>query len=338
MGCLMRAAGAFLVLLVLIPTAWRLLERPARIPPLGPRERDTVVETVRWRSREAAGTGPETVVYLHGFLSSSATWKKVLAPASAGRRAVAVDLPGFGFSDRPWPFDYTVPGQALALSRYLDARGFDRVVLVGNSLGGAVCLIVAAIRPERVSGLVLVDSVGPRTRIPWGFLSLRTPLVGEAQIELLVRPIMELGLRHRLYARANRVGEETVDDWWKPIPVPGTRRAALVAIRSNRRGFEDLPQKISAPTLVLWGQEDRLLPVEEGRRLASQIRGAKLLVLPDAGHLPQEEKPREFGRAVADFLESGRESEASFPSRFATEVTLAGKREQPVGSAEPPAR
>jgi pimeloyl-ACP methyl ester carboxylesterase len=215
---------------------------------------------------------------------------------------VAVDLPGFGHSDRPWPFDYTVPGEALALWRYLDQRGFGRVVLVGNSLGGAICLVAAAARPERVSRLILVDSASPRGRIPLGFRGLRTPVLGEIQMELLTRPVMALGLRHRLYGRADRVTEETVNDWWDPIRVPGTRRAALAGIRSSRRGSEGLLAAIGTPTLVIWGERDRLLPLEEGKALVAGIRGARLEILAGAGHLPQEETPETFSRAVARFL------------------------------------
>jgi pimeloyl-ACP methyl ester carboxylesterase len=114
---------------------------------------------------------------------------------------------------------------------------------------------------------------------------------------------VEVALRRRLYARADRVTRETIDDWWSPITVPGTRRAALAAIRSSNRGYEDLLEKIRTPALVLWGKEDRLLPPEEGLRLSSDLAGARLLVLPGIGHLPQEEAPEEFSRAVSQFLD-----------------------------------
>ncbi|MGH9369774.1 MAG: alpha/beta fold hydrolase, partial [Thermoanaerobaculia bacterium] len=202
----------------------------------------------------------------------------------------------------PWPYDYTVAAQALHLWRYLDVRQIGRVVLVGNSLGGAVVLIAAAARPERVAGLVLVDAASPRLEIPWQFDVMRTPLAGEVELELLCRPVMRQALRYRLYARAERVTEKTVSDWWDPVPVPGTRRAALAAIRSSRRGYEDMTARITAPTLVLWGKEDRLLPLSAGVALAQEIRGARFLALPDAGHVLQEETPEEFSIAVARFL------------------------------------
>jgi len=301
-GCLTRFVGALILLTLVAVAARRLTEREARIRPPGTGERDTVVDGVRWRSREAPGEAREAIVYIHGFLSSSATWKKVLASAAVGRRAIAVDLPGSGFSDRPWPYDYTVGGQALHLWRYLDAIGVNRVVLVGNSLGGAVALIAAAARPERVADLVLVDAPSPRLHIPWQFRVMRAPVAGEIELELLFRSTMELALRQRVYARADRVTRATVSDWWDPIPVPGTRRAALAAIRSNPGGYQDVPSRIVAPTLVLWGKEDRMLPPSEGIEFAAEIPGARFVALPDTGHVPQEETPEEFSRAVAEFL------------------------------------
>jgi pimeloyl-ACP methyl ester carboxylesterase len=281
----------------------RLTEQPTRAGRPGSGERDVVVDGVRWRSRESPGNrGSPPVVYVHGFLSSSSTWKRVLSQASAGRAAIAVDLPGAGFSDRPWPYDYTVFGSAQHLLRYLEVRGLSRVVLVGSSLGAAVCEVAAAIRPERVQGLVAVDGASPVMRIPIGFRLLRTPLVGEVQMELLARPVMEYTLRHRLYAQSDRVTDETVDDWWIPVTVPGTRRAALETVRTNPRAGAGLLEKIRAPTLVLWGEEDALLPPSQGRALASAIAGARFVALPSVGHLPQEEAPEEFARLVSRFL------------------------------------
>ena len=303
MGCLVRSLGAFAVLIVLLVGLRRLTETPVAMAGPGSGERDFVVDGVRWRSRESPG-GPayEPVVYVHGFLSSSATWKRVLSRASAGRTAIAVDLPGSGYSDRPWPYDFTVYGQAQHLLRYLEARGIAHAVLVGNSLGGAVCEVAAAARPEQISGLVLVDAASPETDIPLGFRLLRTPVAGEIQMELLVRPVMEFTLRHRLYARAERVTAETVDDWWRPIAVKGTRRAGLEAVRTNTRAASGVLANIRVPTAVVWGKEDSLLPASEGRRLAGRIGGAVYLEIPGAGHLPQEEMPEEFGRAVSGFL------------------------------------
>jgi pimeloyl-ACP methyl ester carboxylesterase len=302
LGCVLRFVGFLGLFLLLAVAARRLTEREAAIPPPAPGEKDTLVGGIRWRSREVDGIYAPPVVFVHGLLSSSKTWKRVLGFATSGRPAIAVDLPGSGFSDRPWPHDYSAPSQALALVDFLDTRRIDRAILVGSSMGGAVSLIAAAARPQRVAALVLVDAAFPGMRIPLSFRSLRTPGLGELQIEFLSRPIVEYGLRHRLYARAERVTDDTIAEWWDPIPVPGTRRAALGFVRTRTAGSEGLLSRIGVPTLVIWGKEDRLIAPSDGLRLASEIRGAQLVLLPDTGHLPQEEAPEAFSQAVTRFL------------------------------------
>jgi pimeloyl-ACP methyl ester carboxylesterase len=302
----LRTISSLAALLLLAIAARRSLERPASVPPPGLGERDTLVDGVRWRSREAEGSGPETVVFLHGMFASSACWEKVLSTSAGGRPAIAVDLPGFGYSDRPWPYDHTVGGQAAHLLAFLDARGISHAVLVGNSLGGAVALFVAVAQPDRVRALVLVDAAWPGSRIPFTIQALRTPVVGEIEMELYVRPLMRLGLRQRLFANPANVTEEIVERYWRPVTVPGTRRAALAAVRSRVLGYETLMDRVRVPTLVIWGEEDRLLAVSDGRRLAAAIPAAHLVVLPHAGHIPQEEAPKEFSRAVTEFLNATR--------------------------------
>jgi pimeloyl-ACP methyl ester carboxylesterase len=285
------------------------MARPRAIVPPGPGERDTVVGGVRWRSREVEGVG-DPVLFVHGMLASSATWQAVLGPAAAGRPAIAVDLPGSGFSDRPWPWDYSVAGQGRALAGYLEARGIERASIVGNSLGGAAAMVLACERPDLVASLVLVDPATPEAKIPWTIRAVRARGLGEVALALATRPVVAYGLRHRLYADGRRVTDDVIDDAWRPLGIPGTRRAALVAVRSNPRDYLGIEAGIRAPTLILWGAGDRLLPASEGNRLASRIAGSRLALIPEAGHLPQRECAGSFAAAVAAFLKEERARQA----------------------------
>ena len=259
---------------------------------------------VRWRSREVEGTGSRdpTVVFIHGHLAASASWKEVLGSVAPGRQAIAVDLPGFGFSDRPWPFDYTVAGEAGALLAFLDAREIGRVVLIGNSLGGTTAMWIAAEHPGRVAALVLVAPATASSTVPWPAHVLRGPLFGELALAFSTRRSVAFGLRHKIYARAANVTEERIDDAWRPLTIRGTRRAALAAIRADPKRYAGLETRVQAPTLIVWGREDRLLRVTNGEALAARMPGARLVILPEAGHLPQREAPRAFCDAVSDFL------------------------------------
>jgi pimeloyl-ACP methyl ester carboxylesterase len=303
MRSLLRFVGWVALILALAIGARRVFETPAAVPPPGPGEKDTVVDGVRWRSREVEGRGEVVVVFVHGLMASSESWHKALVSASGGRPGIAVDLPGFGYSSRPWPRDYSYGGQAAALLDFLDRREIKRVVLVGNSLGGATALAAAAARPDRVAALVLVDSPSSFWKMPWSLRLLKAPIIGELAGQLACRPFFAWGLRHVLFARGDRPSEETVDAYWRPITVPGTRRAALAAARSSSDELVKIESIVRVPTLVLWGRDDRLIPEATGRSLSERIPGSRFLMLPDAGHVPQEEQPETFSRDVTAFLD-----------------------------------
>ena len=110
------------------------------------------------------------------------------------------------------------------------------------------------------------------------------------------------GLRHFLYGDPSRVSAHVVDDAWRPLAVPGTRRAALHAIRTDPAAFVGPEDRIRQPTLIVWGSRDRLLPPAEAERLRARIAGSRVVLLPGAGHLPQREQPEALARAVAEFV------------------------------------
>ena len=112
-----------------------------------PTQKDVLVDGVRWRVREE-GSGPPLVL-VHGFFSSSYTWLKVFPYFSSDFHVIAVDLPGFGYSDRPQGFDHSATGEAKALARFLEVYGISKAVVMGNSIGGAIAMLLAALRDRK---------------------------------------------------------------------------------------------------------------------------------------------------------------------------------------------
>lgn len=259
---------------------------------------------------ELAGeAGAPPLVLVHGFGGSLHSWRKV-APdlAAAGYRVIAFDLPGFGFSERPHDeWAYTPEGQAETLAELLTSLGLRKgepIHLAGHSFGGGVALTFAAARPDRVRSLVLVDSTLPTfSRAPRADWPLYRPFT-----YLLIRT---LGLR-RLFVRAalekafhddSRVTQELVDEYRNRLVLRGPAGAyrGLTGPLPRERLDVDLSE-VAPPTLIAWGEEDALIPVRAGRAAAEAIPDARLVTLPDCGHLPMEECPEALVEAMVGFL------------------------------------
>jgi len=250
------------------------------------------------------GHGP-AVVLVHGFASSLYTWKDVIPGLAVDHQVVALDLPGFGLSDRP-P-DLSVEDLPRAVVGVMDAVGVSRAALVGNSMGGAAVALVAAKQPERCSAVVLIDAAGfdmdPRdqptfVRIalsPTGALLARLP--GK-------RVLVELVLRQVLHD-PKLVTDERVAEYLRDARRPGSF-ATVRSLGASLRGHYGVVQaalgRVKAPTLVVWGKEDAWIPLGDAARFAAAIAGARQAVIADAGHLPQEERPQELLLLLRDFL------------------------------------
>jgi pimeloyl-ACP methyl ester carboxylesterase len=264
---------------------------------------------------ERYGHGGRPVVLVHGFGTSSFLWRNV-APALAVAHftAVAVDLLGYGESDRPFDAVFGVAAQADYLDRALTALRLARASLVGVDLGGGVALRLAALRPERVERLVLVNSVAPgalpagdvrallgrhRGSLAHALLRLLGSARGVLGAAPLLTPVLEQSVADpahmppRLVARylAPYVGKDGV-----------TQLLQLArSVRAQDLHAVDLSQ-LAAPTLVVWGERDGWLEPEVGARLAREIPDARLIGVPDAARLVPEDAPEALASMVVDFL------------------------------------
>lgn len=268
--------------------------------------RFTEVDGVRVHYQEAGDPQAPPMILIHGFAASNLVWSKVfLEFAEAGFRVIAPDLLGYGYSGKPRKLDYTIPRQAEMVVSFMQRLGIDRAVLVGSSYGAAIAATIALDHPTLVEKLVLVGAV--TNNKPTRYLLMRlfsSPIIGDVLSPLVVgsRRLLRLRMK-RVYDRHSWVlDERRVDARHLPLRTRGAHRAV---IRTVRRWDADRVSRdahlLTQPTLLLWGDNDREVPLEDGKRLQQSIPNSRLIVFRECGHLPQEEYPAAFTKLVVEF-------------------------------------
>ncbi len=248
-----------------------------------------------------------TILLIHGYTASLYVWKTA-APmlADAGFHVVAIDLIGFGYSDKPKWFDYSITSQARMIARFMNRLGIGRATVLGSSYGGAVAATLALDYPERVEKLVLVDTVCNDTLKSHPILKLAAiPGIGEALTPFLVDS--RAFQRHRMrgtLARANHqlITDERVESILRPLTAADAHHSLLATSRNwHACRIEQDAHLISQPTLIIWGEDDKVIPAEDGQKLHSSILNSRFFVLKGCGHVPQEEKSDLFVQLVTEF-------------------------------------
>jgi pimeloyl-ACP methyl ester carboxylesterase len=251
---------------------------------------------------------PAPIVLLHGTSASLHTWEGWTRALREQRRVIRFDLPGFGLTGPNRQNDYSTEAYVQFVRAVMDNLGVQRFVLAGNSLGGQIAWSAAAQMPDRVTQLILVDasgyppeSIATPQSIPLGFRIARTPGLRLLAQYILPRGLVERTL-HDVYGDPSKVTSEQVDLYSAMTRREGNRQALARRIEQGYTGNVALLKTIKAPTLVLWGNRDRLIPLEVGERFARDIPGAKLVVFDGLGHVPQEEDPARTVAEVKRFL------------------------------------
>lgn len=262
---------------------------------------------LRVHYQEAGAAEAPPVILIHGFCASTFVWGDVLLPiAEAGYRVIAPDLVGFGFSEKPRRGEYTIDAQARMIVGLMDYLGIEGATLVGSSYGGAVAATCALDTAGRVERLVLVGAVVNDEAKRQPLLRMAaSPVMGDLLSPLLLDSHLLLRWRmKRVYAAQNRhlFNGGRMEAHHRPLRAANTHRAVLRTLRGwSADRIEREAHRIKQPTLLIWGENDRDIPLRHGERLFELIPGARLIVFRRCGHLPQEEYPREFTKLVADF-------------------------------------
>jgi pimeloyl-ACP methyl ester carboxylesterase len=286
--------------------------------------------------RETPGPAGETAVYVHGLGGSSNNWTELAGALSGRCRGLAVDLPGFGRTPPPASGDYRPAAHAATLTAYLDdlARGGTGPVhLLGNSLGGAVSLLAAAARPDLVRTLTLVSPAMPDLRpLPSRLGGRRAalallPLLGagaraeQAACTPRERLARTMALCHadprrvgdRAFAMAAQEAEERAALAWAPEALHHSFLGLVGTwLTPSPRSLWAAAARITAPTLVVWGEVDRLVGVYRAARTAAALPAGRLLRLPGVGHVAQIERPQTVARAVLGLLDAA--ADGSWPA------------------------
>lgn len=246
------------------------------------------------------GQGP-AVVLIHGFASSLETWDALIPELARSHRVIALDLKGFGWTDRP-PGDYSPQAQAHLVVRLLEQRGVKSAAVVAHSWGSSVALALALAAPERITRIALYDAWVYEDQLPTFFVMARADGVGEALFTTFYdqRPDERLALA---FYDKSLLSEKLAEDVERAMDRPGTVAAALAAVRGQR--YEEVEKRyrsVDKPVLLLWGREDVVTPLSYGERLSRDLPRSRLVVYPRCGHFPMIEARRASNAELASFL------------------------------------
>lgn len=260
--------------------------------------------TVHYRD-QGQRNGP-TIVLVHGSNASLYAWEPWVAQIGDQFRMVSLDLPGHGLTGAVPGDDYSQEAMAQFINEFTTVMHIERFALAGNSMGGGVAARFALHFPERLTALILVDAAGMPSKLPRdpgiGFTIARTPVLRNIMLYVSPRGLFEQGLK-KAFFNQSLITPEMIDRYWELNRKEGNRAASLKRFQTPMDTFiQDNASKITTPTLILWGDHDLLIPADAGQAYNAAIKGSKLVVFHNCGHVPMEELPEQSARIVREFL------------------------------------
>jgi pimeloyl-ACP methyl ester carboxylesterase len=250
------------------------------------------------------------ILLLHGLATSSYTWHAIIPDLAKNHRVIAIDLRGFGASDKPIDDHYSIEDQSGAVEAFIEQENLQDLTIIGHSFGGGVTLslaLKAAAEPRpRIRNIVLVDTIAYRQPMPVFFKLFQVPLVADVSMTL-VPPEVQAAQGLRLaYYDADKISAQDVAEYASTLYSPAAKHALTKTIEKiipeNIDEIAERYKTIKLPTLILWCERDKVVPVRLGHRLHRAMPAAEFTVFAECGHMPQEEKPKDTLGAIQAFL------------------------------------
>ncbi|MBM7621904.1 pimeloyl-ACP methyl ester carboxylesterase [Bacillus tianshenii] len=253
----------------------------------------------------SSGLSKPTLVMIHGFLSSSFSFRRLIPLLTKDYTVLAIDLPPFGKSEKSKKFVYSYENLARVVIALLDKLSIKRTVLIGHSMGGQIALNVSNQKPELVEKVVLLCSSGYLKRlparivysskIPYFYLYLKFWLARQGPLKNLLNVVYDHSL----------IDDEMIEGYTQPFYDDQIFHALTRMIRDREGDLaSDILKKIETPSLLIWGEDDKVVPLEIGKRLNKDLPNSHLITYKKTGHLLPEEKPQDVTENILDFIQT----------------------------------
>jgi 2-hydroxymuconate-semialdehyde hydrolase len=247
------------------------------------------------------------VILIHGFLYHTVMWKKSIDHLAKNFKVYAVDLWGWGYSERLKENEYSFERYGKQIVGFMDALKIDKASLVGQSMGGGISVYVAAHFPERVDRLILVDPAVIPYPTTTTAMIYQLPFVGEFLNALPGDGLMKKNLRTIWFYDPQKVTDDYAEEVLRPLRIKGTSSGSMYILRQVLKDpyVREEAQKLATlnkPILLIHGREDKAIPLDRSQQLNALWKGSQLVIFEKAGHTPHEEHPEKFNQLALEFL------------------------------------
>ncbi len=299
-----KVSWRFFAVLLLLAVGCRAQEEPKALP----EKFDLKKVSIKGINISYIDEGDgEPIVLVHGSPTSSFLWRHMIKELSGNARVIALDLPGFGFSDPPPNGDYSISHYSDFLESFIDALSIKEVTLVCHDMGGPYTLYYALHHPEKYNRLVILDTfLHSDLKISFSMKMMKIRPVGEMFLWLggnyLKETILKMGVMDKSLITKGIVNRYCSPEGTQDKLNTTMLETLRVDIEEEMTFIEQRLKNIEKPTLILWADKDEFLPYDMGERIHKDIKGSKMVTLKDCGHFIQEEQPKQAAEIILQFL------------------------------------